>query len=113
MSVKDDSLVMYRMGFEDGHKQGYIEGKNEGEESSYRLFVSKGENKLYVGHRCENRYYAEVIIYPGNSVCLAYGPSRFLPWGETVNGVTYPEAPTEITIEEFLEYILGIRKGIE
>ena len=81
-------------------------------ESAYRFYYCDTEDSYLIGHRVDNFYYAH--WHKGRG--FVFDMSRYLPWGETVNGHesgnawgihTYPSEPREIGICEWFEGFLA------
>jgi hypothetical protein len=62
------------------------------DEANYRFFYCDSENSYLLGHRVDNFYYAHWHPRLG----WVWDMSRYLPWGETVDGFTYCSEPREI-----------------
>jgi hypothetical protein len=69
-----------------------------------RFYHQEDTGKYLVGLRSDTMYYAEPTL-TGWSLCS----SRYLPWGKTVEGYTYPQEPKEV---EFREWMYGIIENI-
>ena len=90
------------------------------EEDVLKFYYCESRDKYYVGKRLGTMYYAEVMVYPNEEVCLSYQMSRYLPWGEHIIDKNsawkehiYPSEPKEITFEEWLEGFLKQRDKIK
>lgn len=71
--------------------------KAEKEENILKFYYCNSEDSYLIGRRVGNFYYAH---YFGGS--WVFDMSRYLPWGETVNGYTFPSEPIEINFSEWL-----------
>lgn len=69
-----------------------------------KFYYQEDTGKYLVGLRSDTMYYAEPTL-TGWSLCS----SRYLPWGETIDGCTYPQEPKEV---EFQEWMHGILENI-
>ena len=69
-----------------------------------RFYYQGDTGRYLVGLRSDTMYYAEPTL-TGWSLCS----SRYLPWGETIEGYTYPQEPKEV---EFREWMYGIIENI-
>ena len=81
------------------------------DEINYRFFYCESEDSYLLGYRVDNFYYAK---WDKSANCFCWCMSRYLPWGETKNGYTYPSEPVEIGPSEWFDGFLkqrGITKG--
>ena len=69
-----------------------------------KFYYQEDTGKYLVGLRSDTMYYAEPTL-TGWSLCS----SRYLPWGNTVDGYTYPQEPKEV---EFRQWMHGILDNI-
>lgn len=76
-------------------------------EKGYRFYYCESEDEYLLGHRFGNMYYAH---WRNGSFC--WDMSRYLPWGETVDGHergcawglhTFPSEPKEIGAYEWFQ----------
>jgi len=84
------------------------------EPPAYRFYYCDSENSYLLGRRMDTMYYAH--WYDGNG--FVWDMSRYLPWGETIDGSergcawgvhTYPSEPREISTEEWFKGFLDQR----
>ena len=87
------------------------EEKESIKEFAYRFYYCDTENSYLVGNRVGNFYYA----HWHKGLGFVFDMSRYLPWGETVNGHeqgcdwgihAYPSEPREIGICEWFKGFL-------
>ena len=92
-------------------KVAHEEQKEADKESAYRFYYCDTEDSYLIGHRVDTLYYARWHKGLG----FVFEMSRYLPWGETVNGhehgndcgiYTYPSEPREIGICEWFKGFL-------
>lgn len=103
---QDTYIRAYNVGWEKGKDIGIFTGKNLVYDESIKFYYCDSNGKHYIGKDCDDRYYAEVMFYPSGEIVLSYGMSRYLPWGKTINGYTYPSEPREICFEEYMAWFL-------
>lgn len=62
----------------------------------YRFYYCESSGEYLLGMRLDNFYYARWLVNAW-TWCM----SKYLPWGETVNGFTFDSEPVEIGADEF------------
>lgn len=88
------------------------------EPPAYRFYYCDSENTYLLGRRMDTMYYAHWYDDSG----FVWDMSRYLPWGETIDGHergcawgvhTYPSEPKEISAEEWFKGFLEQRLKCE
>lgn len=77
--------------------------KRVAEDDVIKFYYCESQDEYWIGKRIGTLYYA---MFDWKTSTFIWKYSRYLPWGESVNGYTYPSEPREVDISEFVRSIV-------
>lgn len=69
--------------------------------SPVNFFYDEDLKEYVLGYRIGNFYYAQIRPYG-----LCGYKSRYLPWGETINGYAYGKEPEKVSFPEWIDGVI-------